>query len=119
MSDESNCPVTNGHSRFLSGRSNRDWWPNALDLKPLHQDPPAGNPMGEDFDYAAEFETLDLDALKKDVEAAMTDLAGLVAGRLRPLRAPPDPDGVAQRRAPTASATAAAAPAPASSASRP
>jgi catalase-peroxidase len=53
-------------------RSNRDWWPNQLDVSLLHQHPPAGNPMGEEFDYAAEFETLDLDALRRDVEEVMT-----------------------------------------------
>lgn len=48
-------------------RTNQDWWPNQLDLKPLHQNPPAGNPMGPAFNYAEEFKTLDLDALKKDI----------------------------------------------------
>ncbi len=54
------------------GRSNRDWWPNQLDLKVLQHNPPMADPMGEDFDYAEEFKTLDLDALKKDIEAVMT-----------------------------------------------
>jgi catalase-peroxidase len=53
-------------------RSNRDWWPNQLDLQVLHQHSPRANPMGDDFDYAAEFETLDLDALKRDIFAVMT-----------------------------------------------
>jgi len=53
-------------------RSNRDWWPNQLDLSVLHQNPPAGNPMGQDFNYAEEFKTLDLDALKRDIEEVMT-----------------------------------------------
>ena len=53
-------------------RTNRDWWPNQLDLQVLHQHSPGANPMGEDFNYAAEFKTLDLDALKKDVIAMMT-----------------------------------------------
>src|SRR5262245_33552001 len=69
MSKEGKCPVT-GHG---GGRANRDWWPNQLNLKVLHQNPPAGDPMGEHFDYAAEFQTLDLDALKQDVEAVMKD----------------------------------------------
>jgi catalase-peroxidase len=47
--------------------TNRDWWPNQLNLRVLHQNPPAGDPMGPGFDYAAEFKTLDLAALKKDV----------------------------------------------------
>ena len=53
-------------------RTNRDWWPNQLDLQVLHQHSPGANPMGEDFNYAAEFKTLDLDALKKDVIDMMT-----------------------------------------------
>lgn len=52
--------------------SNKDWWPNQLDLKILHQNSPAGNPLGEGFDYAEEFKKLDLDALTKDVDALMT-----------------------------------------------
>ena len=72
MSDEtSKCPVTGGgHRRPMT---NRDWWPDLLDLKVLHQNPPAGNPMGEDFDYAEEFAKLDLKAVKKDLHALMTD----------------------------------------------
>ncbi|MER5727295.1 catalase/peroxidase HPI [Streptomyces sp. NPDC002138] len=54
-------------------RANQDWWPNQLDLQVLHQHSPASDPMGEDFDYAAEFATLDVDALKQDVFAVMTD----------------------------------------------
>ncbi|MET9469938.1 catalase/peroxidase HPI [Streptomyces sp. NPDC006544] len=53
-------------------RTNRDWWPNQLDLQVLHQHSPRSNPMGEDFDYAAEFATLDVDALKQDVFEVMT-----------------------------------------------
>ena len=68
MDDESTCPVA--HS--TEARSNRDWWPNQLNLKILHQNPPMSNPMGEDFNYAEEFKKLDLDALKKDIEAVMT-----------------------------------------------
>src|SRR5580692_734736 len=68
MTEESKCPVA--HS--TEGRSNRDWWPNQLDLKVLQQNPPMANPMGEDFNYAEEFKTLDLDALRRDVNAVMT-----------------------------------------------
>ena len=68
MTEESKCPVA--HS--TEGRSNRDWWPNQLDLKALQQNPPMANPMGEDFNYAEEFKTLDLDALKRDIETVMT-----------------------------------------------
>ncbi|MEU3778560.1 catalase/peroxidase HPI [Streptomyces sp. NPDC032472] len=53
-------------------RTNRDWWPNQLDLQVLHQHSPRSNPMGEDFDYAEEFKKLDVDALKRDVFEVMT-----------------------------------------------
>ncbi|MFF4389501.1 catalase/peroxidase HPI [Streptomyces sp. NPDC001552] len=53
-------------------RSNRDWWPNQLDLQVLHQNSPLADPMGDDFDYAEELSTLDLDALKRDVFDVMT-----------------------------------------------
>jgi catalase-peroxidase len=66
--NESKCPVP--HAR---GRLNRDWWPNQLNVSVLHQNPPASNPMGEDFDYAKAFESLDIDAVVKDLEALMTD----------------------------------------------
>ena len=52
--------------------SNRDWWPNQLNLKILHQNSPLSNPMGKEFNYAEEFKKLDLDALKKDIDAVMT-----------------------------------------------
>jgi len=53
-------------------RSNRDWWPNQLALSVLHQHPPKSNPMGEDFNYAEEFKTLDVEALKRDLTQVMT-----------------------------------------------
>ena len=53
-------------------RTNQDWWPNQLDLQVLHQHSPQSNPMGEDFNYAEEFKTLDLDALKQDIIEVMT-----------------------------------------------
>jgi catalase-peroxidase len=56
-----------------SGTSNRDWWPNQLNLKMLHQNSPMSNPMGEEFNYAEEFKKLDLDILKKDINTLMTD----------------------------------------------
>ena len=68
MNDQSKCPVAN----TAVARSNRDWWPSALDLRLLQQNCSMTNPMGEDFDYAREFKTLDLDALKRDIEAVMT-----------------------------------------------
>ena len=57
----------------LGGTSNRDWWPNQLNLKMLHQNSPLSNPMGEAFDYAEEFKKLDLNAVKQDLYALMTD----------------------------------------------
>ena len=69
------CPVMHGgagrHTNF-GGRSNRDWWPNALNLRMLHQRSDLSNPM-PGFDYAAEFAKLDLDALRRDLFALMTD----------------------------------------------
>ncbi len=65
-------PGMNPHAAG-GGTSNRDWWPNQLNLKILHQRPAKGNPMGEDFDYAEEFKKLDLAAVKKDLHDLMTD----------------------------------------------
>ncbi len=69
MPDDSKCPFTGG------GRShtNRDWWPNQLDLQVLHQHSTLSDPMGDAFDYAEEFKSLDLDAVIKDLHALMTD----------------------------------------------
>jgi catalase-peroxidase len=68
------CPVAHGaRPTGLGGRSNRDWWPNQLNLKILHQHAPASNPMGEAFNYAEAFKALDLAALKNDIFALMTD----------------------------------------------
>src|SRR5947209_18168193 len=53
-------------------RTNRDWWPDQLDLSVLHRPSPLSDPMGADFDYAAEFQTLDLDALRADLVEVMT-----------------------------------------------
>ncbi len=75
MSEESKCPVP-GHAGMTSGSrgtSNRDWWPNQLNLNILHQHTPASNPMGSDFNYAKEFKKLDLAAVKKDLAKLMTD----------------------------------------------
>jgi catalase-peroxidase len=72
---EGKCPVTGlgGGSSAGGGTSNRDWWPNQLNLDILHQHSSKSNPMGEDFNYAAEFKKLNLKALKKDLYALMTD----------------------------------------------
>jgi catalase-peroxidase len=75
MDQGGKCPVMHGgtaHTTF-SVRGNKDWWPNQLNLKILHQNTPLGDPMGEEFDYAEAFKQLDLDAVKKDLAALMTD----------------------------------------------
>ncbi|MDH5279290.1 MAG: catalase/peroxidase HPI, partial [Actinomycetota bacterium] len=69
MDSESTCPVTGGSDRPVS---NRDWWPNQLDLSVLHPNPPAADPLGQEFSYAEEFANLDLAALKADIEDVMT-----------------------------------------------
>jgi catalase-peroxidase len=69
MENEKKCPFP-GSTHF--GRSNRDWWPNRLNLDALHTKHPAGDPMGAEFNYAEEFKSLDLDAVKKDIEKVMT-----------------------------------------------
>lgn len=74
-SDESKCPFSNkshGHTPG-GGTTNRDWWPNQLKLELLHQHSCKSNPMGERFNYAEEFKSLDLAAVKKDLTALMTD----------------------------------------------
>jgi catalase-peroxidase len=70
MNDESKCPVMH---TTVAARSNRDWWPNQLDLQILHRHSALSNPMGESFDYAKEFKSLDLNAVIKDLHALMTD----------------------------------------------
>jgi catalase-peroxidase len=67
MADEGKCPLM--HS---TGRTNRDWWPDQVDLTPLQQNPPEASPMGEQFNYAEEFKTVDLAELKRDIEAVLT-----------------------------------------------
>jgi catalase-peroxidase len=75
MSNDKKCPVTGQAKNPIAGggTSNRDWWPNQLNLHILHQHSSKSNPMGEDFNYAEEFKKLDLAALKKDLYALMTD----------------------------------------------
>jgi catalase-peroxidase len=84
MSDEMKCPVPHGTveqpptgpgavtTSHGPARKNPDWWPNQLNLKTLNQNSPLNNPMGETFDYAEEFKSLDLDAVIKDLHALMT-----------------------------------------------
>jgi catalase-peroxidase len=69
------CPVAGGHHghQTVLARVNRDWWPNQLNIHVLHQNSPLCDPMGETFNYAKEFESLDLDAVIKDLHALMTD----------------------------------------------
>jgi len=75
MDEEKKCPVTGRTGGTTAGRgmSIRDWWPDQLNLKILHQHSSLSNPMGEDYNYAEEFKKLDLDAVKKDLYALMTD----------------------------------------------
>jgi len=75
MNSEGKCPVTGKTHEHATGKgtSNRDWWPDQVNLKVLHQHSVMSNPMGEEFNYAEEFKKLDLEALKKDLYALMTD----------------------------------------------
>jgi catalase-peroxidase len=68
MDDQTKCPFTGSR-----GRGNRDWWPDALDVSVLHRNSTLSDPMGEAFDYAKEFKTLDLNAVIKDLTALMTE----------------------------------------------
>ena len=70
MSTEAKCPFNHGASR---ARTNRDWWPNLLNIDLLHQHSSKSDPMGKEFNYAEEFKSLDLAAVKKDLAAVMTD----------------------------------------------
>jgi catalase-peroxidase len=72
VSESENPEIPSATPTTTRPRSNRDWWPNQLDLSVLHTHSPRSNPMGADFDYAAEFGTLDVDALKSDVMELMT-----------------------------------------------
>jgi len=75
MTEDSKSPVTGRAKKPIAGggTSIQDWWPNQLNLKILHQNSPMSNPMGEAFSYTEEFKKLDLEALKKDLYALMTD----------------------------------------------
>jgi len=71
---EARCPVATVRPHHpTEGAGNRDWWPNQLNLKILRKHPAVANPMGEDFDYAAAFKTVDIQALTRDVDAIMTN----------------------------------------------
>jgi catalase-peroxidase len=74
MADEAECPVMGARKHTLAGaHKNADWWPNQVNLKILHQHSSKSDPMGEAFDYAKEFKSLDLNAVIKDLIALMTD----------------------------------------------
>ena len=74
MTDESKCPVVGvAHTRLAGSQANNKWWPNQLNVQLLHQNSPLSNPLDEDFDYAEAFESLDLDAVKRDIGEVMTD----------------------------------------------
>jgi catalase-peroxidase len=74
MNEMAKCPVAGGERKPMTAlaRVNRDWWPKQLNVKMLHQNSPKSDPMGKSFNYAEEFKSLDLDALKKDIFALMT-----------------------------------------------
>ena len=75
MSSEAKCPFSGGvqtQAKARSGQTNADWWPEQLNLKILHQHSAKGNPMGDAFNYAEAFKTLDLDAVVRDLKALMT-----------------------------------------------
>jgi len=72
MSTESKCPFNQGQLA-TKGMTNRDWWPNQLNLRILHQHTSKSDPMGQDFDYAMEFQSLNFEFLKKDITELMTD----------------------------------------------
>lgn len=74
MTTESKCPFSGGKQPApQNGPTNQDWWPNQLSLKPLHQHSPLSDPMDKDFNYADAFNSLDLAAVKQDLQALMTD----------------------------------------------
>lgn len=75
MSEQVKCPVTGkvGSMEKKTPTRNKDWWPNQLNLKMLHQNPPSRNPLGEDFNYSEEFSKLNLDEIKEDLYNLMTD----------------------------------------------
>ncbi|MEA2185124.1 MAG: catalase-peroxidase, partial [Solirubrobacteraceae bacterium] len=72
VSESENPAIPAPEAKATRPRTNQDWWPNQLDLSVLHKRSSLSNPMGEDFDYAEEFKTLDLDALKQDLVDVMT-----------------------------------------------
>ena len=76
VSETENPVIPSPTPKLTRPRTNRDWWPNQPDLQVLHQHSPLANPVGQDFNYAEEFESLDLDALKRDIFEVMTTSQG-------------------------------------------
>src|SRR5260370_30628205 len=72
-SESGGCPVVPGLTHPTQGDANQDWWPNRLNLKILAKNPAVANPMGEEFNYAEAFKTLDLAAVKRDIAEVLTD----------------------------------------------
>jgi catalase-peroxidase len=77
MADDAKCPVP--HSR---GRQNRDWWPNQVNIGVLHQNTPDSDPMGPGFNYTKAFETLDLDAVVKDLKPSSSGWPGTLRAHI-------------------------------------
>ena len=73
MSESENPAIPAPEPKASGPRTNKDWWPNRLDFKALHANSPLSNPLGTNYNYAAEFKNLDVEALKRDVMAVMTD----------------------------------------------
>jgi len=73
MTSEAKCPFSGGSHTTASGSTNASWWPSQLTLKILNPQSPRSSPLGEAFNYAEEFKTLDLEAVVKDLRALMTD----------------------------------------------
>jgi catalase-peroxidase len=71
--DQGQCPVPHGRIRPVAGDANQEWWPNRLNLQILHRNTPEANPLDPDFDYAEAFNSIDLHAVKADLETLMTD----------------------------------------------
>ena len=94
------CPVLSGAepTSAIASTANQHWWPNQLNLKVLNQHPPQSDPLGADFDYAEAFNAARPGGAEAGPGRADDRLAGVVAGRLRPLRRAVRPHGVAQRR---------------------
>ena len=67
------CPVLSAAHQAVGITANQHWWPHSINLRILRQNHPGSDPLGDDFDYAAEFQSLDFDALAADVDALMTD----------------------------------------------